>query len=204
MKKLNFILIIFILFQLNISFAQNGDIWNTYTSADGLVSNVITTIMESSDGTLWIGTVGGINLYSEGNMETISTIEGAPDEWITSILESSKGALWFGTRYGGIFRYFQRKWTHYTKENTNDKLVSNTVYTIIESSDSTIWIGTDAGISRYYKEMWEIFNDDNGRLGNHVRVILELSKGSFIFGSNAGTYKYDDEKWDRIGDENFS
>jgi ligand-binding sensor domain-containing protein len=78
----------------------NGNNWNRFTGDNGLISSNVTTIMQDSKGTIWVGTSGGISTYKDGILsETETTIwkkEGFPKLYISCIYEDSKANIWFG------------------------------------------------------------------------------------------------------------
>ncbi|MCP4153572.1 MAG: hypothetical protein GY757_37940 [bacterium] len=65
-------------------------------------SNLVSTVCESRDGTLWIGTHRGFNkFHKESESFTYyTTKEGLPDNVICGILEDKKGFLWISTNKG--------------------------------------------------------------------------------------------------------
>ena len=76
------------------------------TEKNGISSNIIRTIYETADGTLWLGTAGGLNKF---NPETqTSTLfreqDGLPNNVIYGIVGDNAGNLWCSTNKG-IFRH---------------------------------------------------------------------------------------------------
>ncbi len=72
---------------------------STFTKADGLSGNVITSLAADDSGALWIGTrAEGLTRYSAG-VFTAFRQEGLPND-IDSILPDGQGRLWMGTRHG--------------------------------------------------------------------------------------------------------
>jgi len=165
------------------SIAQQQDLWTTFTKANGLASNLVNTILESSDGALWFATGGGISYYYEGTWITITTADGLASNTVYAIIQSSDGALWFGTS-NGISCYFDGVWTTYT---TADGLADNYVIAIIESSDGALWFGTwMGGVSRYYEGIFTTFTTADGLADNEINTIIESSDGALWFGTGGG------------------
>jgi|GEM_PF-1965362 len=181
--------------------------WENFTTADGLVDNNVFEIFESSDGALWFGTngatgTGGVSRYYQSNWTTFNTDSGLVGNDVGAICESFDGAMWFGTseegfsweRYGGgVSRYYQGKWTTFTTDNG---LVNNSVYAIVESVDGALWFGTNKGISRYYQGNWTTFTMADGLADSTVLEIIESSDGALWFGtSNGGVSRYYKGEW---------
>ncbi len=71
-----------------------------------LSSNLVTCLLRTSNGTVWIGTSTGLNLFHEKEeyFTRISIEDGLPDDFIYGIAEDSQGRLWCSTNRG-LFCY---------------------------------------------------------------------------------------------------
>jgi signal transduction histidine kinase/ligand-binding sensor domain-containing protein len=77
-------------------------------AADGLGSDWVRSLRMEADGTLWIGTNGGLSRLRSGKIATVSSHDGLWDDAISQILEDDWGEakerqLWLGSNRG-IFR----------------------------------------------------------------------------------------------------
>ena len=73
---------------------------HTYTVADGLAGDQVTTIVQDSRGFLWIGTRTGLSRFDGVRFRSFGTDDGLPHESVSAILEASDGTLYLGTRDG--------------------------------------------------------------------------------------------------------
>jgi len=65
---------------------------------------LINALFADSEGTLWIGTLGGgLTRFHEGRFATVNRERGLAQDVITQIIEDDGGNLWMGSRMG-IFR----------------------------------------------------------------------------------------------------
>lgn len=90
------------------AYRYDGESFTTFTTADGLLGNVVTRIMAAKDGNLWLacgGENGGICRYDGESFTCISAKEGPFDEGVWTLLEDKAGFLWLGTRNTGLYRY---------------------------------------------------------------------------------------------------
>jgi signal transduction histidine kinase/ligand-binding sensor domain-containing protein len=121
-------------------------------------SDLVTAILEDSDGKLWVGTDGGgLNLFNPAsntfrafrNNQSDSATIGY--DYIIALHEGRDGALWIGTSGGGLTRMdrhtfkcqrFQRR------GNSPDQISGNYVYAIHEEESGELWLGTwGAGVT---------------------------------------------------------
>ncbi|MBO9681307.1 MAG: hypothetical protein J7502_01320, partial [Flavisolibacter sp.] len=85
-----------------------------------LSNNVVFSIYRDRKGNLWVGTMGGINLYNEKTKTFTAFTEsnGLPNDYIASIQEDTKGNLWLSTKKGiSCFNPVTKKVRNYGLEN---------------------------------------------------------------------------------------
>ncbi|MGC2399827.1 MAG: two-component regulator propeller domain-containing protein, partial [Acidobacteriaceae bacterium] len=103
--------------------------------------NRVKSMIETQDGTVWVGTVGGLNRLVKGKFEPIRQIKGT----VRALRQTSDGTLWIGTIGHGLYRYANGNFAHWTR---NDLLPSNTVLSIFEDREQQVWLGTQEGMVR--------------------------------------------------------
>jgi ligand-binding sensor domain-containing protein/putative methionine-R-sulfoxide reductase with GAF domain len=71
---------------------------------------------------------------------------------VESIVQDLVKGIWIGSRSQGVIYYNSDKdWKQYTVE---DGLASNSVSSVLMALDSTLWVATDKGISRFDGKKW--------------------------------------------------
>lgn len=101
------------------AYRYDGQSFTTFTTADGLLGNVVTRIMAAKDGNLWFacgGEDGGICRYDGEAFTCISAKEGPFQEGVWTLLEDRNGFLWLGTRNTGLYRYDGHDFTRYSDQ----------------------------------------------------------------------------------------
>ncbi len=128
----------------HLRFTGGSFVSKTYTERDGLAQNSVYTVHQSSDGTIWAGTVnGGISKLKDGKFTGYTVADGLANNTVTAIEEGANGAMWFGTS-GGLSELANGKWRTYT---TRDGLPADNVTSILRDGAGTIWIGTSGGLA---------------------------------------------------------
>jgi ligand-binding sensor domain-containing protein/signal transduction histidine kinase len=105
--------------------------------------NRVKSIAETRDGTVWVGTIGGLHQKPPGSdsFRPIRDTNGT----VRFLRETSDGTLWIGTIGHGIYQYWANRYSHLTAP---DILPSNTALNLFEDVEKNIWIGTQAGMLR--------------------------------------------------------
>ena len=153
---------------------------------------------------VWMATSAGLSSY-----ELSKTISGAPRTYSNSptnltSLTLASSIVWVGSG-AGLARYevASLDWTTWNinteAEVSVGRLVSNEVRTltfthptIAGTARDVIWIGTNAGVSRYDTDVqsFTTYTTDDGLPSNSVRAIVKLDTGELVFGTDAGLAIY--------------
>lgn len=74
--------------------------FTTYSMANGLLANTVTSIVQDSKGVLWFATPGGLNALTRTRWRGYTRRQGLPSDNVYCLLEDSSGVLWIGTAAG--------------------------------------------------------------------------------------------------------
>ena len=116
----------------------------TYTHAQGLAQNSVSSVFRSSQGTIWAGTLsGGVSRLENGRFTNYTSADGLGSNTVSSIQEGSDGAIWFATS-DGLSRFAEGRFTTY---RARDGLPSDEVITILADTSGVVWVGTPQGLA---------------------------------------------------------
>jgi signal transduction histidine kinase/ligand-binding sensor domain-containing protein/CheY-like chemotaxis protein len=170
-----------------------------FTTEDGLVHDVVQTILEDRAGNLWIGTLGGVSRYDGKGFTTFTTEDGLVHDVVHSIFEDRAGNLWFGAGSygsGGVSRYDGEKFTSFTQEDglgdrVGDVMSDQIVTSIIEDRRGRIWFSTSGGgVSFYDGEGFTTLGPEDGLEGDRVIGMMTDSRGDIWIGTPGGLICY--------------
>jgi ligand-binding sensor domain-containing protein/signal transduction histidine kinase len=168
---------------------RNGKI-ETFTSDDGLTSNLVLSLFEDREGSLWIGTeAGGLNLLKSKKFNTYTTKDGLPNDVVKAIYQDAQGRIWIGSNGGGLTLFKDGKFTTWT---TRDGLSSDVVLSLAGDADGTIWIGTPDGLNRFKDGKFQTFTFAEGLSNDLVRSVLVDRKGVLWAGTRDGLNSFHD------------
>ena len=110
-----------------------------YTLPGSYSSNRVKSILESQDGSLWVGMVNGLERLAGDRFERIAQISGT----VRILRQTSDGTLWIGTIGNGLWTYKPNSFLQ-----LSSLLPSQTVLTILEDDSHQVWLGLQAGLVR--------------------------------------------------------
>ena len=122
-------------------------------------NRIISFARDKNTNFLWIGTWGGLVKYNLNNSSyTIyNNNELDPnslsDNKISCLIADNQQNLWIGTQDNGLNVYFPSS-AKFPLYNSTNGLTNDFIYSILETSDKTIWVGTADGF--YMKEPKDI------------------------------------------------
>ena len=95
---------------------RQGGEFKSYTTADGLASDVVRCLKAGRDGSIWIGTNDGLTQFKDGRFTNWSTKEGLSNGVVRALEEDETG-LWIGTNGGGLDRLEDGTIRHLTERD---------------------------------------------------------------------------------------
>ncbi|WP_258104663.1 two-component regulator propeller domain-containing protein [Marinoscillum sp. MHG1-6] len=169
-----------------------------------LISGYISSIVEDAKGNIWIGTLGGISVYSQEK----GSIDGAylPQKAsrVTAVgcmAFDNSGDLWIGTQVG-LFR-FQLKGDdlirvdEYRNDPENPESISGDyVISLLKDSNGNMWAGTyGQGLNRVNVSgdtvSFTKFNTNDGISNNIIYGIVEDKVGQLWLSTDYGLSRFD-------------
>jgi ligand-binding sensor domain-containing protein/two-component sensor histidine kinase len=112
---------------------------DTWQTPQGLPENLVSCILQTRDGYLWVGTYGGLARFDGIRFVTfgVHNTKGFRHNRITSLLEDRAGDLWIGSDGGGVTRYHDGQFVNY---GIQDGLVSDSVYLIGQAAGDGVYM----------------------------------------------------------------
>ena len=166
----------------------NGHSFEGYTHRDGLTSNYVDYLTESSDGTLWLGTVNGLARLRDSQIEYIELPYANRDKDVTALFADSKGDIWFGA---GIDLYHIREGTVTRLEDIENVLPALKLASITEDQAGRIWIGTYGGVGYFEGNVFTVLDP---LIGHAILGMYPAKDGSIWLATQNGVFQVTDDE----------
>jgi hypothetical protein len=148
------------------------------SSYPSLFSNTVLSIKSDHDGTIWIGTAGGLNSFDGQNFFRHVGDIGPIENKINAIFVDKFNNKWFATDGGlSILKadespWDPKAWVHYTTENSGlpNKIV-NSIY--VDQTVGEAYIGTESGLSIFTGSFSELKEEMNSVISGPSPYVLD-------------------------------
>ncbi|HQW14333.1 MAG TPA: two-component regulator propeller domain-containing protein [Niabella sp.] len=166
---------------------------------DNILNNNVRKVMADRKGDIWIGTLKGLNRYSEATKQFDAFVH-LPENphslnynSIYDIFEDRQGSIWIGTYYGGANKIdaYNTPFDIYSNTIQSNSLSSNVISAIAFSPVHSLWVGTEAeGLNRLNLNDFTVsrFNVGNKKLlsSNLVKTIYRDNANTLWVGFFGG------------------
>jgi ligand-binding sensor domain-containing protein/signal transduction histidine kinase len=149
----------------------------------------------------WIAPAeGGLWRLKAEKYEAVST-PGLAGDVVYSMTSAGPNGLWIGRQHGGMTHLQYVNGGLIAKTFTqHDGLAQNSVYTVFESRDGTVWAGTlTGGVSEFKNAHFTNYTFKNGLASNTVSSITESADGTIWFGTPNGLTEKSPDGWRTYG-----
>ncbi len=116
-----------------------------YNERNGLPTGEANTVLQTSDGYIWIGSYGGLIRYDGTEFRNYSVERKIESSSIRALFEDSKGRLWIGTNDAGIVVMEGDTFTKIPMPEDRSFLC---IRDFKEGADGTIYVASNSGLAK--------------------------------------------------------
>ncbi len=178
----------------------------------GLSQNSVFSLLEDSQGFIWVGTEEGLNRFDGYGFKIYNNDVNDSNSISYSIIwplyEDHKERLWVGTRGRGL-NLLDRKTDKFTRfrhdPNVENSLSNDVVLAIGEDEDGAIWVGTDNGLNKMilengsaslgFQRYYHQASDSNSLSDSFVEAVYLDQKNDLWIGTLNGLNRYHDGRF---------
>ncbi len=160
-----------------------------FTGQEGLVTDAVWAVMGDQDGSVWVGSSGGVCRYHERQVEDYRKKAGLPPGAVWNFSPDPSGGVWICTRVGLFLESSngtgdQPPLVALTRTNG---LTDPSVWGATRSRDGLVWIGTENnGLMGYDGTNLTVIDTRDGLAGNKVFAVEATHDGAVWVGTLDG------------------
>lgn len=165
-------------------------IQRVWRSEDGLPQNTVTSIVQTRDGYIWVGTFGGLARFDgvRFTLFTSSNTPGLKGNRIVWLFEDREGALWIISQYGTLTRYADGRFSDYTDR---EGMPAGDIHCVLPDSQGNLWVGThlQGALQFHSGRLIKRYTTLDGLPTNFVNAITEDRAGNLWVCAQGGLVK---------------
>jgi signal transduction histidine kinase/ligand-binding sensor domain-containing protein/CheY-like chemotaxis protein len=156
---------------------------------DELPQNTVHTILQTSDGYLWLGTYEGLVRFDGVRFVVFDSNHPGQLRGTTvqDMLEDEQGRLWLATN-GGLTKLEKGKFENRTRA---DGLPSENLLCLARTGKDALWIGTDHGLARWDGKSYRIWGTAEGLPAAGIRHLAADRTGNLWIATDRGLARLD-------------
>ncbi len=172
-----------------------------YGVADGLPSGAVYSVTQDNHGLMWFGSIGGLVRFDGISFKVFRHVfndpASLPANPTYSLFVDRKNRIWAGGVASGLTVYDQssERFSHWAHDDADAaSLASNEVWSIAQTPDGEMWLGTQTGLDRMradgkgFDHVPRDVGDIHAASFGSTRALLAETDGRLWIGTETGLY----------------
>lgn len=180
-----------------------GELFQRFDAEEGPNRRLTTTVAEDQQGRIWMGNWNsGIDVYDNGDLQHIRTVDGKPIAPIHCSAVDSLGQVWMGTKAGLLRCVINKAGKIQVRQYgfpSPGRPEESSIYSIACDQDGNLWLGGYKNLytipaqqlRRARPEISPIFDLTDTTSISRIRVISPLTNGQLALAASGGLFLYE-------------
>lgn len=152
------------------------------TAEDGLPDAKTRALLETSDGTFWVGTDGGVFQANREQRRVLNRASGLASDLVRALAEDAQGRIWIGTGVGlSVWNGESLEMVLYPGADYRTKIRA-----LLKGRSGAMWVGTAQGLYQLGSGGTNAWLAAGGLPNENVCAILEDRQGRVWIGMDGG------------------
>ncbi len=165
---------------------MQGEKITAYTSAptNGLSQDLILSLCEGRDGSLWSGADfdGGLTRFKDGHITRYTWRDGLADSGLRVLHEDAEGNLWIGSDHGVNCLQDGKVVTN----RVTTALADDSIRDICQDKSGALWFATQNGLVHWQDEQLATFTTADGLSDNAITALYPDDENTLWIGTGGG------------------
>ncbi|MBC7438434.1 MAG: hypothetical protein H7250_00410, partial [Flavobacterium sp.] len=172
----------FLLFLWDFSFGQNYNLVNTYTTENGLASNMVYDFVEDNNGFLWITTDNGVSRFDGKHFYNYSIKDGLLSNDVLQVIKQQDGTIWVNC--------FKRPPSYFDQNRNQFITVTNkTIENISKNFLKYIMSGKESILFYANRNFFEIRTKKYVGVSQHFFVTVDGKRMNIVESNTANNFE---------------
>jgi len=154
-----------------------------FTEAKGLPGGEPRCLLESRDGTIWVGSDAGLGRFRDGRFEVYTERAGLADNSVRGLCEDKEGVLRVATRSGLSTLQPNGK---FSTRSIGAGSRANSLKAVCVDASGTIWVASNEGATRFMEPGCKLYSSEEGLPDRLVTSLLSDRVGRVWVGTFSG------------------
>ena len=174
--------------------------WKRYTTAEGLVSNVVLRLYLDDRNRVWVGTRGGLSCIEGGKVMSVVGANALQGRAVRSFAEDATGAVWVGAS-GGLYRFASNRLEPFELSAQVGRV--GNVFDLHVGPDGVLWLGTDVGLVAFDGVRQRLYTERDG-LSDKVVNEVYVDHGGVLWAGTlrGGLNRFYQGRFERLNSSN--
>lgn len=157
------------------------DVWQT---EQGLPLNIVQSLLQTQDGTLWVGTAAGLARFDGVRFSALEAAESTElaSQPIFGLMEDAQQNLWIGHNKGALIHREGRLRVAFSTEVT----AGRRVWSFAQAADGAVWAATENGLVRWQDGAVRRYQQADGLPTNRLRALAFDREGTLWIATSGG------------------
>lgn len=148
---------------------------------------LVAALFEARDGSMWIGTVHGLQCYANGEVTRYGVEQGIKAPEVRSIAEDAAGVIWFGLAGGRLGSLRDGKLRIY---GSSESLSADYIISLFFDDSGALWFGsTSGGLTRFKNGKFALLGGAQGFPSVSIAHIADDKAGNFWLSTDRGIFR---------------
>ncbi|MEO6474295.1 two-component regulator propeller domain-containing protein, partial [Luteolibacter sp.] len=166
---------------------------------EGLPSNRVTSLTQTPDGYLWVGTLGGLARFDGVRFTTFHSevTPGLESDRVKAVFTARDGKLWVGMEGGAVARRVNGRFQMITPATER----AGPAISIAQDASGAVWFGyeTPTKVVRWLAGRLTTYTAQDGIHGNsHQNEVCSTAHGTIWHANTAGCGRFDGKRFQSI------